>query len=717
MCKFLNILFFFVIFFTDKVFCSDSNVLKENIEQTPITNQSRSLTLKQIIDSLAAEKKVLNSSIDLISIKSDRFKTDFFKKTAPVEVERYITNSFGMVGYINTPSAKSMKEGTLALSVNRDNPDRKLLLTASPFDWLDANLFYVDITGKPYGNGFNQSYKDKGFSFKLTIAEILKQRVALGFNDLAGTGFYNSEYLVFTRDYDKYEFSYGLGWGSFANGLKLKNPFTYFHDSFESRSNTIKNRGGSFDFNNYFSGKKMSFFFGGSLNISNNLKLIFELDPFKSDRFAFDKDESHYNFGLWYQYRNISFKTSYKNNDNLEFQFSLQDNFIDFNDKSNARIQSANSYEDLNKILQLNNIGLKAISRDNKTLHVTTRNNNYYNTTFPSAIIIENVKNLSNDSKIIALQHHALGMEMVEHAYKNGNKIDLTDNENNSDMPLNTDYFVKDNFPYINYSFSPVIRNFVASREGFYHGGLLLENNFEIVVEENLIFLSNLKYSIYDNFNKLTIPPVDVYPAQVRSDIKEYLNNFDGGIIIGRLEVNYFKSFNRKHFLRFSGGLFEEMFGGLGVEYLYFPEKMNLGIGIETFSLRKRDYEMQFGFKEYKNVLSRLKVEHFNPKRQIRTSISYGEYLAGDEGFTVRMSRRFRNGVEFGVLASKTNVPIELYGEGSFDKGIFLTAPLSIFRGQKTLSRFEWHPLTKDPAALLNKSINLFDEVWRFRID
>jgi hypothetical protein len=715
MSKFLNILFFFVIFFTDKVFCSDSHVLKGNIEEKP--NNSASLSLKQIIDSLATEDKVLNSSIDLISFKSDRFKTDYFEETAPVEVEQYITNTFGMVGYINTPSAKSMKEGTIAFSVNRDNPDRKLLLTASPFDWLDANLFYVDITGKSYGNGFNQSYKDKGFSFKLNIAEILQHRVALGFNDMAGTGFYNSEYLVFTRDYDNYEFSYGLGWGSFANGLKLKNPFTYFHNSFESRSNTIKNRGGSFDLNNYFSGKEMSFFFGGSLNISNNLRLIFELDPFKSDRFALGKDESQYNFGLWYQYRNISFKTSYKNNDHLEFQISLQDNFLDFNGGANARIQSANSYEDLNKILQANNIGLKAIRKDNKSFHIATRNNSYFNSTFPSAIIIENIKDLSRDSKIIALQHDALGMEMVEYIYKNGTKIDLNDNENNSDRPLNIDYLMKDNFPYINYSFSPVIRNFIASREGFYHGGLLLENNLEIILKENFIFLSNLKYSIYDNFDKLTIPPVDVYPAQVRSDIKKYLNNFDRGITIGRLELNYFKSFNRKHFLRFSGGLLEEMFGGLGVEYLYFPKKKNLGIGVETYLVKKRDYEMQFGFKEYKNFLSRLKIEHFNSKRQIRTSISYGEYLAGDEGLTIRMSRRFRNGVEFGVLASKTNVPIELYGEGSFDKGIFLSAPLGIFSSRKTLSRYEWHPLTKDPAALLNKSINLFDEIWRFRID
>ena len=52
-------------------------------------------------------------------------------------------------------------------------------------------------------------------------------------------------------------------------------------------------------------------------------------------------------------------------------------------------------------------------------------------------------------------------------------------------------------------------------------------------------FTSNLKYSIDDNFDDLTIPPQDTYPAQVRSDIKDYLRNIDEGIIIGRAQFDY----------------------------------------------------------------------------------------------------------------------------------------------------------------------------------
>ena len=55
-------------------------------------------------------------------------------------------------------------------------------------------------------------------------------------------------------------------------------------------------------------------------------------------------------------------------------------------------------------------------------------------------------------------------------------------------------------------------------------------------------FSSNLKYSLWDNFDELIYPAKDTYPAQVRSDIKDYLNNFDNGIIIGRAQFDGYKS-------------------------------------------------------------------------------------------------------------------------------------------------------------------------------
>ena len=70
-------------------------------------------------------------------------------------------------------------------------------------------------------------------------------------------------------------------------------------------------------------------------------------------------------------------------------------------------------------------------------------------------------------------------------------------------------------------------RPFIASREEFFKGALLVENDTEFVIRDNLLFHLNLKYSIANNFEDLRFPPIDTYPAQVRSDIKQYLKNMD----------------------------------------------------------------------------------------------------------------------------------------------------------------------------------------------
>ena len=90
--------------------------------------------------------------------------------------------------------------------------------------------------------------------------------------------------------------------------------------------------------------------------------------------------------------------------------------------------------------------------------------------------------------------------------------------------------------------------------------------------------------------------------------------------------------------------------------------------------------------------------------------ISYGEYLAGDIGTTFELSRRFDNGVMFGVFASNTNVSVEQFGEGSFDKGIFFDIPIF-----GNLVGYSWRPLTKDPGQKLIRKHTLYDLLVKFK--
>ena len=255
------------------------------------------------------------------------------------------------------------------------------------------------------------------------------------------------------------------------------------------------------------------------------------------------------------------------------------------------------------------------------------------------------------------------------------------------------------------------IRPFIASREGFMKGAILLENNSEVIIKDNLFFTTNLKYPIVDNFDDLTIPPENTYPAQVRSDVKDYLRNYENGIFIGRAQFDYHISPKQNHYLMASAGILEEMFAGVGFEYLFYKSDTNYAAGFEIFNVKKRDYEMRFGTLDYENTVGSINFYYRNYNTiPFDAKISYGEYLAGDVGTTIELSRRFDNGVMFGVFASNTNVSAENFGEGSFDKGIFFDIPIF-----GNLVGYSWRPLTKDPGQKLIRKHTLYDLLVKFK--
>ena len=77
---------------------------------------------------------------------------------------------------------------------------------------------------------------------------------------------------------------------------------------------------------------------------------------------------------------------------------------------------------------------------------------------------------------------------------------------------------------------------------------------------------------------------------------------------------------------------------------------------------------------------------------------------------TLDLSRRFNTGFTLGVFASRTNLSEEEFGEGSFDKGFYISVPTKLFYSDYRSGNisFGLHPLTKDGAALLNQFNSLF---------
>ena len=125
----------------------------------------------------------------------------------------------------------------------------------------------------------------------------------------------------------------------------------------------------------------------------------------------------------------------------------------------------------------------------------------------------------------------------------------------------------------------------------------------------------------------------------------------------------------------------------------------------------KRDYDWGFGLLDYKNTIVNTNFYYRNYGIiPFDLRVSVGEYLAGDVGSTIEFSRSFRNGVQFGVFATFTDVSTEQFGEGSFDKGIFFNIPI-----YGNFINYTWRPLTKDPGATLIRKNNLHNLLVKMR--
>ena len=619
-------------------------------------------------------------------------------------------NNHGAIGLINMPSARFYDEASHGITIYDGTPDQKITMTSFPYDWMEASFFYTNIQGKPYcGQSFDsvcqQDYKDKGFNLKFRLKEEgLWPAIAIGINDIAGTGFYSSEYIVGSYGINRTDFHFGVGWGTLnGSNESFKNPLGYIYDGFNQRPSRTEDKGGQFQPSRYFSSKTASPFFG--LSQALNKKLLFKIEydsTLTPGQVGYQVPEEDFSFGLEYKINNnftiglsnergnfTSLKLVYKNNPLASAK--------KYKPKKASISKGDNKYTKLIKNLNTNSIGVDSIIETSDFIGLELTQFAHSDIDTIEQIIDFSAKDAGIDKEIkkeLKIASLKGVSEFDEESHKNAELI-----------------YKRDTSQSFNTNTSFKIRPFLASRERFFRWSLLLENDSEYLIRDNLFFTSNLKFSVYDNFDELTIPPVNTYPAQVRSDVKDYLRNIDEGIIIGRAQFDYHLTPKKDHHIMITAGILEDMFMGYGFEYLYLKEDANYGIGFEVFEVQKRDYMMKFGTLDYTNTVSSINYYYRNTNIiPFDVKISTGEYLAGDKGTTFEISRKYSNGMEFGVFASFTDVTTEQFGEGTFDKGIFFNIPI-----YGSLINYTWKPLTKDPGARLNRKHSLHNLLIKFK--
>ncbi|HWB53038.1 MAG TPA: YjbH domain-containing protein, partial [Tepidisphaeraceae bacterium] len=179
--------------------------------------------------------------------------------------------------------------------------------------------------------------------------------------------------------------------------------------------------------------------------------------------------------------------------------------------------------------------------------------------------------------------------------------------------------------------------------------------------------------NLYDNFN--VGRPSDSTLPHVRTDFVRFFTEGKNGI--GNLEADYRFHLNPHVTGMLKAGYLESMFAGVGGELLWRPEGQRWAVGADLYEVQERNFDRLLGLQNYRTTTGHLALYYMSPWYGLDFTIMAGRYLAGDEGLTIQLSRRFSTGVELGVFATKTNVSATQFGEGSFDKGFFIRIPLN----------------------------------------
>ena len=610
------------------------------------------------------------------------------------------------------PTARFYNESVYGFTLYDGNPDQKITMTSSPYDWMEASFFYTNVQGKRYCSDefdpvCNQDYKDKGFNFKFRLKEEgIFPAIAIGINDIAGTGLYSSEYVVASYGINNLDIHFGLGWGALnGSSNSFKNPLINIYENFGERPepNESGDNTGQFEAGRYFSGQTVSPFFGISYVLNRNLRLKIENDTTLTPGIVgYDAPNEEYSFGFEYDLNdNFSIGFTSERGNDISFRFVYKNNPKStrktYEYKKVKHENDVSKQKKLIRNLERNGIGVNRILESSEEIGLELTQFIHPNLEMIDKII-KRASIEAGIEKEIKTELRIANLKASSEFTPEFEEVATVTYQRKKQKNFNSN-------TYLNF------RPFLASREEFFKGALLVENSSEYVISDNLIFSSNLKYSLADNFDDLTIPPVNTYPAQVRSDVKEYLRNFDDGVILGRAQLDFFVTPKNNHHFMFSAGILEEMFNGYGFEYLYFQQDKNYAIGFDIFNVKKRDYKLQFGTLDYENITGSVNFYFRNFKLiPFDAKISYGEYLAGDLGATIDLSRTFANGTKYGVFATFTDVSREQFGEGSFDKGIYFNIPIF-----GNLVSYSWRPLTKDPGQKLIRKNTLHDLLVRFR--
>jgi hypothetical protein len=218
--------------------------------------------------------------------------------------------------------------------------------------------------------------------------------------------------------------------------------------------------------------------------------------------------------------------------------------------------------------------------------------------------------------------------------------------------------------------------------------------------------------NILDNFDNFKYDGPSKLP-RVRTNLRQYMT--ESRLNVPNLQITHFGKLAANQYYSVYGGYLEAMFAGVGAEWLHRPWHSPFAFGVDINQVQQRNFNQFFGFDSagsqtgYRTLTGHATAYWDTGWKSTHMTLSVGRYLAKDLGATLDLSRTFENGVSVGAWVTRTNVSAEQFGEGSFDKGMYLRIPFDVMTTTRSgdTANLVYNPLTRDGGARLNRSFTL----------
>ncbi len=666
-------------------------------------------------------------------------------------------NLYGLPGLVDLPSAEALPNGTIAGTYGQIGDSSRSTLTFQITPRLTGSFRYAGVrnfnnpSATP-ANDPNGRYFDRSFDlrFQLLTESDLRPAVAIGLQDFIGTGLYGAEYVVATKTFAPgLKVTGGIGWGRLGSDNAIGSTGT--------RPTTILGEGGNLTYDRWFRGDVAAF---GGVSYAPSNRLNFKLE-YASDEYGFEtrfgemERKSPWNFGVDYRFSNggqLSLYHAYGTEVGAQLTFTLNPRTFGVpggletaplpvqprvagsardlgwttdpaaSDSARSALVSLAAGEDLiveGLRLEPNRATVRLVNtRYGSEAQAIGRTARAMTRALPASIEEFVIVPVVNGMAMSAVRMRRSDVEALEHeaAAEMLARTSIVDAYGLAPPPEPGTY------PQFAWNIAPFFRYSLFDPEDPARIETGLRASADLELAPNIILSGAFSQRVGGNFDDIDRRDGSALP-RVRTDYGRYAE--EGATALDYLQLAMYGRPGPNLYGRLTLGYLERMYAGASGEVLWKPVSSRFAFGAELNYVMRRDFDQDFGLQDMTTIDPATGIRREIPNVNGHVSAYYdfgsgfhgqldvGRYLAGDYGATVAIDKEFANGWKIGAYATKTDVSAEDFGEGSFDKGLRITIPLTSFLGtpSRQENNFTIQSLTRDGGARLNVRGRLYEDV------